>query len=194
MIVDVGCGDGRYVLRSAAACPGNQYIGLELIEALVRKASASAPPNARFIAGDAVAWLGRRAPGSVDEVHVYHPQPYYDPGEVRFGVGTAEFFGRVWEVLVPDGRLFFQTDNRRYGKYLLEAARRHFDAEVQGGPWPDAPKGRTQREAVALVKKLTLLRVRAVRRVTPLDLVPPPAYFDLSRPGLKKRRTKKRRP
>ena len=30
--------------------------------------------------------------GSLDEVHVYHPQPYYDPTEVVFGVGTPGFF------------------------------------------------------------------------------------------------------
>ena len=49
------------VLASSAAHPGNEYIGIELIPALVAKAAAKAPPNARFIAGDAVAWLRRRA-------------------------------------------------------------------------------------------------------------------------------------
>jgi len=194
VIVDIGCGDGQYVLRSAAAHPENEYIGIELIAPLARKATAHAPANARFISGDAVAWLRRRAEASVDEVHVYHPQPYYDPAEVHLGVGTAAFFDRVWTVLRPGGRLIFQTDNKRYGKYLLEAARRHFDVEVQPGPWTDAPKGRTHREGVALVKKLPVLRAVAKRRTSPIDAAPPPAYFDLARPGLKKRRIKRRKP
>jgi len=189
VIVDVGCGDGRWVLSEAAEHPGTEYIGLELIGALVSKAAAKAPPNARFIAGDAVAWLRRRAEGSVDEVHVYHPQPYYDPAEVAFGVGTPGFFESAWRALRPGGRLVLQTDNRRYGKYLLEALRRHFEPDVQPGRWPDAPKGRTRREAVAMGKKLPVLRVVARRRTAPLEGDPPPPYFDLSRPGLRRRRT-----
>jgi len=193
VIVDIGCGDGQYVLRSAAAHPDHDYIGIELIAPLVGKATKKAPPNARFIAGDAVAWLRRRADASVDEIHVYHPQPYYDPAEVHLGVGTAAFFERVWQVLKPGGVLVFQTDNKRYGKYLLEAAQRHFEIEVQKGPWPDSPRGRTHREGVALVKKLSVLRVLATRRSRPIDAEPPPPYFDLARPGLKTRRTRRRR-
>ena len=188
MIVDVGCGDGGWVLASAAAHPEREYIGLERIEPLVRKAGAAAPPNARFVAGDAVAWLRRRAEASVDEVHVYHPQPYYDPEEAPLGVGTAEFFERVWRVLRPGGLLVLQTDNRKYGKYLLEAARRHFEAEVRPGPWADAPKGRTRRESVAIGKGLPLLRVSATRRPAPLELPDPEPYFDLRKPGLRRRR------
>jgi len=193
VIVDVGCGDGRWILSEAAAHPEREYVGIELLAPLVAKASAKAPANARFVAGDAVAWLRRRAAGSLDEVHVYHPQPYYDPAEVAFGVGTPGFFESAWRALKPDGRLVLQTDNRRYGKYLLEAARRHFEAEVQPGPWADAPRGRTRREAVAMGKKLPVLRVLAARRPAPLGGEDPAPYFDPARPGLRHRRTPKRR-
>jgi hypothetical protein len=39
-------------------------------------------------------------------------------------------------------------------------------------------------------KKLPLLRVVAARRPSPLPGDPPPPYFDLTRPGLRRRRTK----
>ena len=191
MIVDIGCGDGRYVLASAAAHPEHEYVGIELIPALVEKAAARAPSNARFIAGDAVAWLQRRAAASVDEVHVYNPQPYYDPAEVHLGMLTAAFFERVWAVLRGDGRLVLQTDNKRYGKYLQEAARKHFELEVLAGPWPDAPQGRTRRETVAMGKNLPVLRAVGRRREKPLDVESPPPYFDLERPGLRKRRVRR---
>ena len=192
MIVDIGCGDGRYVLASSAAHPGNEYIGIELIPALVAKAAAKAPPNARFIAGDAVAWLRRRAEASIDEVHVYNPQPYYDPAEVHLGVGTVPFFERVWTALRADGRIVLQTDNKRYGKYLQEAATKYFELELQAGPWPDAPLGRTRREQVALGKKLAILRAVGRRREKPLAIESPPPYFDLERPGLRKRRVRRK--
>lgn len=191
MIVDIGCGDGRYVLASAAAHPEHEYVGIELVRALVEQAATRAPSNARFIAGDAVAWLQRRAAASVDEVHVYNPQPYYDPAEVHFGMLTAAFFERAWTVLRGDGRLILQTDNKRYGKYLQEAARKHFELELLPGPWADAPQGRTRREMVAMRKRLTILRAVGRRRENPLDIESPPPYFDLERPGLRKRRVRR---
>ncbi len=193
MIVDLGCGDGRFVLRSAAEHPDRTYIGIELIAPLVKKAAAQSPANAMFLAGDAVAWLARREEASIDEIHVYNPQPYWDPAEVHLGMLTPAFFERAWRVLRPAGLLVLQTDNKRYGKYLLEAARRHFDPEVQPGPWPDAPKGRTRREQVAMGKGLAVLRVLARRRASPIDLPAPAAYFDLDRPGLRKRRTTRKK-
>jgi len=198
-IVDIGCGDGQFVIAAATSHPEDDYLGIEriapLLERAAKRAKEGGATNARFIAGDAVAWLfGRCEDASIDEVHVYHPQPYYDSAEAGLGMLTAAFFGRVWRVLRPGGLLVLQTDHKSYGKYLLEAARAHFEPELLQGPWPDAPQGRTQRERVALRKKLGILRILAKRRSAPLDVQPPPAYFDLARPGLKKRRVKRPRP
>jgi tRNA (guanine-N7-)-methyltransferase len=194
-VVDVGSGTGRYVLHAAAARPDRDHLGIETVEALVDEASRDARErglkNARFVAGDASAWLFTRlAAGSVDEIHVYHPQPYLDPDQVPLELLTPEFFERAWTVMRSGGILVLQTDNRRYGKHLLEAVRKHFDPEILPGPWPDAPEGRTRREEVARRKGLTILRVIARRRAEPLDVAPPPPYFDPSRPGLRRRRVR----
>jgi tRNA (guanine-N7-)-methyltransferase len=197
-IVDIGCGDGQFVVTAATSHPENDYLGIErippLLERAEKRARACGAANAHFISGDAVAWLFEHCEeASIDEIHVYHPQPYYDPAEAHLGMLTAAFFERVWRVLRPGGLLVFQTDNKRYGRYLLEAARRHFEPELHRGPWTDAPKGRTQREGVALRKKLSILRVVASRRSAELDIEPPPPYFDPARPGLKKRRVRRPR-
>ncbi len=192
-ILDIGCGTGRYVVASALARPDRDHLGIELVKPLLERAAARADQrgvtNARFIAGDAVSWLARLE--AVDEIHVYHPQPYVDPAEVHLGMLNAAFFERAWRLLRPGGVFVFQTDNRAYGKYLLDAARKFFDPQVQPGPWPDAPQGRTRREIVARGKRLPILRVVAQRRDATLDVATPPAYFD--RPGVRKRRVKKKR-
>jgi tRNA (guanine-N7-)-methyltransferase len=192
-VLDVGSGDGRFLMDSAAARPDRDHLGIELIGPLAdqaaRRATQRGLSNVRFVSGDAVAWLSTRlAADSVDEIHVYHPQPYYDPAEASLGMLTPAFFERVWRVLRPDGVLVLQTDNRPYGKYLLEAARKHFEVEVQPGPWPDAPLGRTRREIIARRKGLKILRAVARRRTAPLEIAPPPPYFDPTRPGLRTRR------
>src|SRR6185503_7504649 len=95
---------------------------------------------------------------------------------------------RAWIALRAVGILVLQTDNQKYGRHLLEAVRSHFDPEVQPGPWPDAPQGRTQRERTARRKGLPVLRVIARRRDAPLSIAAPPPYFDPARPGLRRRR------
>jgi tRNA (guanine-N7-)-methyltransferase len=190
-ILDIGCGTGQFVIDSAAARPDRDHLGIELLRPLVQQAARRAKElglrNVRFAAIDAVAFLGERiSVDSIDEIHVYHPQPYVDPAEVHLGMLTAAFFESAWQALRGRGILVLQTDNKKYGKYILDAARRHFDPEVQPGPWPDAPSGRTRREVVARRKGLAILRVIARRRESPLDVAPPAPYFE--RPGIRKRR------
>jgi tRNA (guanine-N7-)-methyltransferase len=193
-IVDVGCGDGQFLLAQAAARPERDYVGIDLLRPVIERAAAAARArglsNVRFLAGDAVAWLAAQPAGSIDEIHVYHPQPYVDPTEVHLGMLAPAFFERAWTVLKPDGLLVLQSDERRYAAYLREAVRRHFDAREVDGPWPDAPGGRTRREAVARRKKLRILRLEGRRRAAPLDVEPPPPYFD--RPGVRRRRPPRR--
>jgi len=193
-VVDIGSGSGRFVIESAAARPDCTFLGIETVRPMVERATREAArrglSNARFIAGDAAAWLAAQPAGSIDELHVYHPQPYYDPGQVPLELLSAQFFENAWKVLRPQGLFVLQTDNRRYGKHLLEAVAKHFTPEVLPGPWPDAPQGRTQREKIALGKGLKILRVLARRRDVPLETAALEPYFELGRPGLRKRRTK----
>jgi tRNA (guanine-N7-)-methyltransferase len=189
-VVDVGCGNGRFLLATAVARPDVDHLGLERIAPLgaraARRADERGLSNVRFVAADAVAWLARLE--CLDEIHVYHPQPYYDPEEAGLGMVSPLFFERAWSALRPGGLLVLQTDDRPLGRYLLEAARRHFETEVVDGPWPDAPLGRTRREIQARRKKRRILRVRARRREVPLDIAVPPAYFGPGRAGLRRRR------
>jgi len=188
VIVDLGCGDGRWVLKSAAEHPQREYIGIDLVGVPLERAAKKAPKNATFLSTDGVEWLAKRDRGSIDEVHIYHPQPYYDPTVVGFGMLTAAFFSRLWLAMKRGGTLVLQTDNKRLGKYLLAAANLHFEVEVQPGPWPDAPEGRTWREALSIRRKLTILRAVGRRRAKPLDIAPPPPYFVPGTPGLRHRR------
>jgi tRNA (guanine-N7-)-methyltransferase len=188
-VLDVGCGDGHYLLTAANAHPERDHVGIEVLAPLVAKGQAEAErrhlPNLRLLVGDAVQWLATQAHDhSLDEIHAYHPQPYFDPTVVGLGMLSNEFFADCWRVLRPDGVLVLQTDSRPYAKHLLAAAHKHFVVEVVPGLWPDAPQGRTRREEVALRKKLTILRAVARPRAMPLAITPPPPFFAPGRPGL----------
>jgi len=199
-VLDIGCGDGRFLIASATARIDYDHVGIELVEPMVARGVQEAARrklrNVRFVVADAVCWLFERFDeASLDEVHIYHPQPYYDPAQADLGMLTAAFFERLYRVLKAEGLLVLQTDNRRYGKYLLEAACKHFAIKIQDEPWLDAPTGRTRREEVAFRKKLPILRVTGRPRSAPLDIEPPQPYFEPGRPGLRAvRAARQRRP
>lgn len=197
-VLDIGCGSGRFLIASALARPEHDHLGIERIRPLLERASRLADErglkNIRFVAGDAVEWLCRRlGSASIDELHIYHPQPYYDPEEAALGMLTAQFIERAWEVLRPEGILVLQTDHRAYGRYLLEAIRRHFDPSILERPWPDAPEGRTRREIVARRKGLRILRILARHRPAPIEADLPPPYFDPQDPGRGRRPVRRQR-
>lgn len=194
-VVDLGCGSGRYLVGSAISRPGHDHLGLDVVERLVREAARRADrrglANIRLASGDAVTWLFERlAEDSVDEIHIYHPQPYYNPAEKGHRILTPEFFDRTWRVLRKEGLLVLQTDHLPYWRYLLQAASKYFEPTVGTGPWPDAPEGRTRREIIARRKGLAIRRMAARRRLAPLPVEIPRIAFDTRRPKARLRRSR----
>jgi tRNA (guanine-N7-)-methyltransferase len=63
---------------------------------------------------------------------------------------------------------FVQTDNAAYWQYLLVVVPAFFDFVERSIPWPDAPKGRTRREIIALRRGLPVYRGFGKKR-TDLD-------------------------
>ena len=124
------------------------------------------------------------APGSVAEIHCYHPQPYFDPKQVVRRLITPEFLILVHRALSSAGTLFVQTDNPGYWEYMKEVVPHFFEFQEQRGTWPDAPKGRTRREIIALRRGLPVFRGRGnPRPVSSLDEatrlaeeLPPPRF------------------
>jgi tRNA (guanine-N7-)-methyltransferase len=123
-------------------------------------------------------------PGSVSEVHVYHPQPYYDPRLVHRRLITPAFLALVHKALVPGGLFVVQTDNPGYWKYVQQVVPVFFDFHERIGRWPDAPRGRTRREIVAMKRKLPVFRGSGTAKidlseeeaVRLAENLPPPAF------------------
>jgi len=154
LIIDLGCGNGRFLLGSALTRPECDHIGIDILPMVLRYATRRGNQrglgNLRFAAIDAQRFLGiYLADASVHEVHCYHPQPFHDPREAHKRLLTPDFLVSVHTVLEPEGRFFVQTDNAAYWKYVSGILPAFFDFHEQLGPWPDTPKGRTRREIVA---------------------------------------------
>lgn len=166
-VLDLGCGNGYWMVHSGLARPDVDHLGIELVPPALRLGSLRAGQrglsHVKFAWGDATEFVLERCPSaSVDEVHLYHPQPYYDAGKIARRQLTPEVLGAIHRVLRPDGLFVFQTDNPAYMSYARRIAPALFEFKERHEPWDDMPRGRTLREIIARSQGLSIFRATAV--------------------------------
>jgi tRNA (guanine-N7-)-methyltransferase len=169
VVLDLGCGNGRYLIGSALARPTHDHLGIDILPVVIRYArkrgNQRGLPNLRFaVLGGSELVERYVAPGSVAEIHCYHPQPYYDPALVGKRLVTPRFLANVHRCLMPGGSFVIQTDNPGYWKYIQAVVPHFFDFQERIGRWPDSPKGRTRREILAMKKGLPVFRGTATAK------------------------------
>lgn len=189
-VLDIGCGNGRFVLASAVRRPEVDHVGIDILPMVMRYATRRANQrglhNTRWVVADGHRFLAELCvAGQLHEIHVYHPQPFPDPRDHHRRLFTHEFLWLIQQSLAPGGQLFVQTDNPGYWKYLQTVLSVMMVWHEQSGGWPEDPQGRTRREIVALHKGLRIFRGWAQRRddldqAAFLELCAslPPADFD----------------
>jgi tRNA (guanine-N7-)-methyltransferase len=189
VVLDLGCGNGRYTIGSALTRPTHDHLGIDILPVVIRYARKRA--NQRGLTNVRFAVLGAHelveryvVPGTVAEVHCYHPQPYYDPAQAHRRLITPAFLASVHRALSPGGLFVLQTDNPGYWRYITDVVPVFFDFHERIGRWPDAPKGRTRREIVALKQGLPVFRgygtakadLSEAQAMTLAEALPPPIF------------------
>jgi tRNA (guanine-N7-)-methyltransferase len=104
VVLDLGCGNGRFLLSSALARPELNHFGCDILPLVIRYATKRA--NRRGLWNVRLAVIGASellekyvAPGSVAEVHLYHPQPYKDAAKAERRLITPQFLALVHRAL-----------------------------------------------------------------------------------------------
>jgi tRNA (guanine-N7-)-methyltransferase len=169
VVLELGCGNGRYTLLSALARPGFDHFAIDVLPMVIRYATRRANQrglhNVRFAVKDAQTFMASYVlESSVAEVHLYHPQPYHDPAQARRRLVTPRFLADVHRGLGPGGLFVVQTDSPEYWSYMARVLPVFFEFEAQRGPWPDAPEGRSRREILAVKQGLPIFRGIGRRR------------------------------
>jgi tRNA (guanine-N7-)-methyltransferase len=189
VVLELGCGNGRYTLLSALNRPEVDHFATDILPVVIRYATRRANQrglhNVRFAVRDAESFMADYVPeGSVAEAHLYHPQPYHDPREAHRRLVTPRFLADVHRGLVPGGLFVVQTDNPDYWAYMTKVVPVFFEFEEHPGPWEDAPEGRSRREILARSRGLRIFRglgraradLRRDEAVALARSLPPPTF------------------
>ncbi len=166
VVIDLGCGNGRFLIGSAVWRPDHDHLGVDVLPVVIRYATRRGNQrgltNLRFAVCDGKRFVDNYLPaGSMAEIHCYHPQPYYDPAQVHRRLITPEFLALVHRALGPGGLFYIQTDNPGYWRYIREVVPVFFDFQAKTGLSPA--------EALKLAETLPPAVFDADRRLRELD-------------------------
>ncbi|RLS41400.1 MAG: tRNA (guanosine(46)-N7)-methyltransferase TrmB [Planctomycetota bacterium] len=117
--LDVGCGRGLFVHSASRRNPDRNYVGIEIDYKEARRAARRLKkiesPNGRFWGGDAnEAYTKLIAPGSVEAIHVYFPDPWWKARHRRRRIFNDLFLAGCSRLLKVGGHLHSWTDVEEY--------------------------------------------------------------------------------
>jgi tRNA (guanine-N7-)-methyltransferase len=123
--VEVGTGKGLFLRNAAAARPDRSFLGIEVArkyaEFVASRLARDEQTNARMVSGDAmVVFQEKLKDNSVEDVHVYFPDPWWKAKHRRRRIVNDRFLAEVERVLVPGGRFHLWTDVQEYFESSLE--------------------------------------------------------------------------
>jgi len=138
--VDLGCGDGKFLLEMAAHYPERDFLGVERLLGRVRKVCKKAAKqglqNARVLRLESrytAEWLLPLE--SVSRLHLLCPDPWPKLRHHRRRLIQEEFLEAIWQVLEPGGEFLFKTDHPEYFDWGVEKVEAF--GKFQRLDWPE---------------------------------------------------------
>ena len=123
--VDLGCGDGSFLLAMAHHHPERDFLGVERLLGRVRKVCRKLTrerlENARVLRLESryvAEWLLPEA--SVSRLHLLFPDPWPKARHHRRRLVQPEFLTAVTRLLAPGGEFLFMTDHAEYFQWAEE--------------------------------------------------------------------------
>lgn len=114
--LEIGTGKGRFILQMAQRNPEINYIGIEKFSSVLLRGVESQNelqlPNLLFVRGEAELITEFFADGEIDRIYLNFSDPWPKKRNAKRRLCSKEFLRRYDEILAPDGRIEFKTDNR----------------------------------------------------------------------------------
>ena len=127
--IEVGMGKGRFLMDLARLHPDINYIGIEMYDSVLLRAlqkreeleeNGEVYSNLFFMRVDARLLPEIFAQGEVDKIYLNFSDPWPKARHAKRRLTSREFLARYDQILVPDGKVEFKTDNTELFNFSLE--------------------------------------------------------------------------
>ena len=122
--IEVGSGKGAFITGMAQQNPDINYIGIDIqlsvLSYALDKVLASGAENVKLLRVDGSALTNYFEDGEVDMMYLNFSDPWPKDRHARRRLPSKEFLARYDQILVPDGKVEFKTDNRGLFDFALE--------------------------------------------------------------------------
>ncbi|MCP4717173.1 MAG: tRNA (guanosine(46)-N7)-methyltransferase TrmB [Deltaproteobacteria bacterium] len=128
VVLELGCGKGRFIIRSAGDNPDTNFFGIEKSQKYVRlinqRARRAGIANLRLLSTDGAYFVARYVPAaSVQACHIFFPDPWPKKRHLRRRLVNSAMVEELQRILLPGGRLYYKTDFQDYYEQMLEVTR-----------------------------------------------------------------------
>ncbi len=124
--VEIGMGKGKFITSLAKQHLERNYIGIEKFSSALiyglRKQEELALLNLFFLREDAENLTEFFAEGEVEQIYLNFSDPWPKERHAKRRLTSKKYFERYAQVLAPNGRLDFKTDNRSLFEFSLKEA------------------------------------------------------------------------
>ena len=127
--IEVGMGKGRFLMDLARLHPEINYIGIEMYDSVLLRALQKREEleqegvvysNLYFMRVDARLLPEIFAQGEVDKIYLNFSDPWPKARHAKRRLTSREFLARYDQILAPDGKVEFKTDNKGLFEFSLE--------------------------------------------------------------------------
>jgi tRNA (guanine-N7-)-methyltransferase len=123
--VELGSGDGSFLVNYATQHPENNFIGVERLLGRIRKMTRRARrehlENLRGVRIESSYFLQYLLPRhSAAALHIYFPDPWPKRKHRRYRLINERFPAMARQALVPGGKIYLRTDDQDYFSQMLE--------------------------------------------------------------------------
>lgn len=125
--LEIGMGKGKFISELAMRNPQNNYLGIEkfssvLVRALDKRKELEVD-NLLFLRMDAEEIVDVFEKDEVDGIYLNFSDPWPKDRHAKRRLTSERFLGRYMQVLKPEGKVIFKTDNRELFDFSLEQAK-----------------------------------------------------------------------
>lgn len=123
--VDLGCGDGKFILEMAGRYPERNFLGVERllgrVKKVCKKANKKGLDNLKVLRLDSkytVEWL--LSENSISRLHLLCPDPWPKEKHHKRRLFQVSFLAALHKVIKPNGEFCFKTDHEEYFEWSLD--------------------------------------------------------------------------